>query len=368
MSSRIVPLPKRGRCTTLVRYWAGAFFMSEIFISYARSDRALAEALAQDLTARGYSVWWDAELLGSDDFYEVILEALRQAKAAIVIWTKESAKSRFVRDEARFALHLEKLVAVKAPELDVYDIPFGFQGQHTDDIFSRDRIVRAIDKLGVRPVAPVPASVAASSPAWDRIKTAGTIDDIIVFLGTNPPDNERHAALARLKQLAAEPRSVAKGGSRAAPPLTKSNWQAFLSGLTFRVPKFQLSAQGTWTSIGATLAYGIVAVGASIWINDFLQSHISDRGTWLAIWACILTIMTIFLHRRVGAFLRQRIFIAAIILSFAFLFLATFAATATIISVARLAKVYNEGQFGPIFLVALLFFAVLSVWRIRAYR
>jgi TIR domain len=59
--------------------------VADIFISYARPDRAIAEALATNLMARGYSVWWDAELLGSDDFYEVILEALRNAKAAIVI-------------------------------------------------------------------------------------------------------------------------------------------------------------------------------------------------------------------------------------------------------------------------------------------
>ena len=67
--------------------------MSNVFISYSRADRALAEGLARDLQARGYRGWWDAELVGSDDFYEVILEALRQAKAAVVIWTKNSAKS-----------------------------------------------------------------------------------------------------------------------------------------------------------------------------------------------------------------------------------------------------------------------------------
>src|SRR5262245_43855273 len=111
--------------------------MADIFISYAREDRGLAQGLAKDLEDRDYSVWWDAQLVGSDDFNDVILDALANAGAAVVIWTKNSVKSLFVRDEARYALHYKKLVAVKVPDLAVLDIPFGFQGQHTDDIVNR---------------------------------------------------------------------------------------------------------------------------------------------------------------------------------------------------------------------------------------
>ena len=78
--------------------------MSDVFISYARQDRNFAEALAGDLEGRGYRVWWDAELVGSDDFQEVILAALARARATVVIWSKVSVKSHFVRDEARYAL------------------------------------------------------------------------------------------------------------------------------------------------------------------------------------------------------------------------------------------------------------------------
>ena len=114
--------------------------MADVFISYSRADRALAELLARDLISRGYSVWWDAELVGADDFYEVIQDALQRAKAAIVIWSQASTKSRFVRDEARFAMHLNKLISLRAPNLDIYNIPFGFQGQHTDDVNNREQI------------------------------------------------------------------------------------------------------------------------------------------------------------------------------------------------------------------------------------
>ena len=38
--------------------------MADIFISYKSEERALPEALASDLRAAGYSVWWDVDLLG----------------------------------------------------------------------------------------------------------------------------------------------------------------------------------------------------------------------------------------------------------------------------------------------------------------
>lgn len=184
--------------------------MSDIFISYARADRLMAEALANDLKAQGYRVWWDAELVGSDDFYEVILQALHDAKAAIVIWSKNSAKSNFVRDEARFALHLKKLIAVKETGLDPFAIPFGFQGQHTDDVTDREQIMRAVEKLGVMRVA-----VAPTLPTnVEKLQTSGGVREIAEFLGTDPPAAERYAVLARVAKLAQSP-ETAKGVSPA---------------------------------------------------------------------------------------------------------------------------------------------------------
>ena len=73
--------------------------MADIFISYARRDRGIAKQLASSLTVRGYQVWWDTELVGSDDFRDVIFDELTLAKAVIVIWSENSVSSKFVRDE-----------------------------------------------------------------------------------------------------------------------------------------------------------------------------------------------------------------------------------------------------------------------------
>ena len=72
--------------------------MSIVFISYSRADRSTAKELASALTSYGYKVWWGVELLGTDDFTDAIVDALQNASAVIIIWSKASAKSKFVRD------------------------------------------------------------------------------------------------------------------------------------------------------------------------------------------------------------------------------------------------------------------------------
>jgi hypothetical protein len=121
--------------------------MSDVFISYAREDQALARLLRDNLAERGYRVWWDVELLATDDFNDKIRNVLSDAKAVIVIWTTTSVNSKFVRDEARFAMHQEKLISTKTADVKMRQLPFGFQGQHTEDLLSIDRIERAVHKL-----------------------------------------------------------------------------------------------------------------------------------------------------------------------------------------------------------------------------
>jgi TolA-binding protein len=121
--------------------------MTDVFISYARQDQEIARELARDLQTRGYLVWWDAELVGSDDFTEAIQAALSNARSAVVIWSKVSVGSRFVRDEARFALDQNKLISTRTADLDIQLVPLGFQGQHVDVVSNRDQIAKAIDRL-----------------------------------------------------------------------------------------------------------------------------------------------------------------------------------------------------------------------------
>jgi adenylate cyclase len=74
--------------------------MADIFVSYARPDEPHAERVAETLRAAGYAVWRDDELPAHRSYAEVIEERLSSAKAVVVLWSAESAKSQWVRAEA----------------------------------------------------------------------------------------------------------------------------------------------------------------------------------------------------------------------------------------------------------------------------
>ncbi|MES2120630.1 MAG: TIR domain-containing protein [Pseudomonadota bacterium] len=86
--------------------------MAEIFVSYGRSTEAQAKQVAEALRAAGYSVWRDDELPAHRAYGDVIEERLRGAKAVVVLWSAEGARSQWVRAEADIAREAGTLVQV----------------------------------------------------------------------------------------------------------------------------------------------------------------------------------------------------------------------------------------------------------------
>ena len=100
--------------------------MSDIFISYARSTQDVAERIAVAFRERGYGVWWDEELPAHRAYTDVIEERLRAAKAVVVVWSADAAKSQWVRAEADLARCEGKLVQlnVDSRKLPLLPLPF----------------------------------------------------------------------------------------------------------------------------------------------------------------------------------------------------------------------------------------------------
>jgi adenylate cyclase len=83
--------------------------MSHVFISYARPDEEVASQVADGLREGGFEVWRDDELPAHRAYADVIEERIRDAKAVVVLWSAEAARSHWVRaeaDTARAALTL----------------------------------------------------------------------------------------------------------------------------------------------------------------------------------------------------------------------------------------------------------------------
>ena len=105
--------------------------MSEIFISYAREDREQAQAIAAVFQEQGWSVWWDRSIPPGRSFDQVIEEALAAARCVVVIWSKASATSDWVKTEAAEGLSRKILVPVRTEEI---NLPLEFRRLQTVDL------------------------------------------------------------------------------------------------------------------------------------------------------------------------------------------------------------------------------------------
>jgi adenylate cyclase len=92
--------------------FGGCHPMSHVFISYGRSTEAQAHAIADALRSRGFEVWRDDEIPANRAYSEVIEERLKSAKAVVVVWSAEAAKSHWVRAEADQAREAGTLIQV----------------------------------------------------------------------------------------------------------------------------------------------------------------------------------------------------------------------------------------------------------------
>ena len=105
--------------------------MADVFVSYARSDKALVAPLVAAVEAQGWSVWWDPEIATGEEFDDQIEAAIKAAKAMLVVWTPVSVASRWVRGEAREAAELGILVPVR---FDAARLPMDVRAIHTTDL------------------------------------------------------------------------------------------------------------------------------------------------------------------------------------------------------------------------------------------
>ena len=86
--------------------------MADIFLSYASQDRERARAFVDLLEGRGWSVWWDREILPGTPFDRMIDQAIQNASCVVVLFTGASLKSTWVSAEALDGLERGILVPV----------------------------------------------------------------------------------------------------------------------------------------------------------------------------------------------------------------------------------------------------------------
>ena len=84
--------------------------MSDVFLSYRRSDQQLAGALVDALQARGVDVWWDQKIEGGEDWRDAIVEGLTGADTLVILFSNECNASKQLKKELAIADTLDKEV------------------------------------------------------------------------------------------------------------------------------------------------------------------------------------------------------------------------------------------------------------------
>jgi adenylate cyclase len=104
--------------------------MADVFVSYARSDKARVAPLVVAIEANGWTVWWDPEICPGQEFDRQIAQELKGATAVLVVWTRNSVESRWVRGEAREGAERGILVPIRFERA---DLPIDVRTLHTTD-------------------------------------------------------------------------------------------------------------------------------------------------------------------------------------------------------------------------------------------
>lgn len=99
--------------------------MANVFLSYQKRDRDLAERMAAALKAEGLSVWWDDDLTPRESWDRTIEREIAAAEHVLVLWTKHSVESDWVRIEANYARNCEPSKLIQA-RFDDVTIPMAF--------------------------------------------------------------------------------------------------------------------------------------------------------------------------------------------------------------------------------------------------
>lgn len=81
-----------------------------IFLSYRRSDQAIARAVVQELEARNVRVWWDQMIEGGEDWRDAIVEGLQGSASLVILFSEECNASKQLKKELAIADTLDKLV------------------------------------------------------------------------------------------------------------------------------------------------------------------------------------------------------------------------------------------------------------------
>lgn len=205
--------------------------MADVFLSYSREDQERARDVASGLEAEGLSVWWDTILKPGETYDEVTERNLRDARTVVVLWTRRSVQSKWVRAEATLGSRKSALMPVMLEEC---DRPLMFELIQTADLshwhgdrqdpawreFIESVRFRVSEAHDVAPSAGAAADddVTLETTFWNSVKDTNDKAEFEAYLRRFPGGHFSDLAKRRLAALKKGPPKPAKvKPARAAP-------------------------------------------------------------------------------------------------------------------------------------------------------
>jgi WD40 repeat protein len=179
-----------------------------IFISYSSKSRAVVEALAVDLEALGYTVWFDRELTGGLEWWEAILNRIRRCHLFLFALTPEAMASYPCQLEYDYATALHKRVLpVMLTNINISLLPSSLQKYQIVDYRQQNKqqalaLGKALNSLPPAKALPKPLPPKPEMPLPPLTRIRDQIDAT-----TLKSDEQRHI-VTKLKEFLDDPETA----------------------------------------------------------------------------------------------------------------------------------------------------------------
>jgi hypothetical protein len=137
--------------------------MADIFLSYSRQDRAIADRIELALRERRISVWRDkSRLAPGDPFPKLLGEEISVSKLMLLLWSGNAKNSTFVDLEWGIAIAQKKRILPFC--LDGAALPLSLSGFHHVPYQSGEATTAAVAEALGHDAPPPPAALKRTSP------------------------------------------------------------------------------------------------------------------------------------------------------------------------------------------------------------
>ena len=120
----------------------------KVFVSYARSDHALAEQLFRTLHTMPVEVWSDDQLKAGENWSEVLRSRIRDSQFFLLLLTPKTLESSWVHQELGAAWALGKrIVAVATDSRLVNKLPVDIAGVQILYVNEMDKLEDIIQRV-----------------------------------------------------------------------------------------------------------------------------------------------------------------------------------------------------------------------------